>query len=1286
MTTNGGRGSPSRRKSIAVAIQNRPLHPGKKRRAHSIAPGDKINLASKARRSLAPRKSILKPAVNIPEDDDDATQSMDLTHVHENTRKSLARRVSFADRAHVRLFETQEQNTNSTISPQSSPLQEAVERGPTDENAYPGASNFRRRSSIRSVAFSDGAGEESMDMDSDDTAFGPAAYLRAHNEEAVVDEDFPDDDFDLDDDDMEVTEAMHINIQKRRSLALPPSRQPLANVTSPPDNHDEGGQQHAPAEQSYTEDDSHQSQSFVSEGDVSQPMEFTVPLIRPPAPPSEAWLALRSITHSGETPYVPSSDEEDEHGGQDMEITDALTRLQAARESLGFGNGIDVEEFEQQNNSFNSSEDSFAQDDVENDGNHTINVTQLMRRVSLGAGNGDGNSTMEITSTYGSQEEPSGDQSDVAGIDLSSSSVQPIAEAHGNVAQTEPQECVHEELAARPAVFKPAPPPGEISNAMPPTPIPRPTTVPKPFSFSFTPRAQTPVSPARPRPPSPTKSVSPSKAKFSAAFAPPVARSSPKKRVQSVLGDSESEDRPSPAKKLAGPGKLTAPLNEFSKEPPMQSSRLPRLSPSKKTSFQAHAEPVSGPTKRPSVGFRRPSGYFAQRKSMSGAALAASPAPVSPAKKAAAHIGRKSTSFADDGDAEPLTRFAGEKEGAVGETAEKAVLESQEMVRAETNDFPMREPPVHEMLGRASPPVDLLRKSPARESPVLPFLRSQSPSRNSPRPPTPVHASPRLPSPGPELEPEDLPEPDFEGMEGISNPTPLAFIPEGISNPTEQWRGDIAEGDFPPEDGPQVSIDQFFEMTGIRFMDEIAAPRRSTVHSSALRPSRRQSTENEIPLSEYVVAMAVDVPQLELYTHVSKDLQLWIERIKGIYKDAEEEALKMTPELFQEFVLADEEGQNELLHQLKLIKVNKHAQAKSEWYDWKMQWVEQLYEKADQGFRDLEADAKVLEDIIRQTQEVVPVLNEEYENLLRELEQEQADVAELENCDQDYLNELKTTIQEQSVALEAFRADVDEGKAKLERLQEKLEEIEAQKLETTNAIQVAERQVQVQKNSTHVEVFRLKDELEALQNLHMLQVTKVLPELFEFRYASSYDVSVPCKNFCPVVKEVSITRVQSAKLKYKDAFPALSPLILKTANSLITRSNGDLSVRQIVERLGDYWSACSQLLAQLKLVAIKYPVAINHGADDESGFTATITVMLPSKKAKALISFIFDTRTFSSWPISIQSMQCDVKVAYGPIQRDTLHEAILSRLREATVADNYGCLLDACTVALDCYA
>ena len=100
-------------------------------------------------------------------------------------------------------------------------------------------------------------------------------------------------------------------------------------------------------------------------------------------------------------------------------------------------------------------------------------------------------------------------------------------------------------------------------------------------------------------------------------------------------------------------------------------------------------------------------------------------------------------------------------------------------------------------------------------------------------------------------------------------------------------------------------------------MDEITAPRRSTHPSS--RPSARDPSS--IPLAEYVVAVDVDTPQLELYTHVSKDLQAWIEKSKQEYRQAEDEASKVTPELFEEFRGADEESQKELLVCLSLVTV-----------------------------------------------------------------------------------------------------------------------------------------------------------------------------------------------------------------------------------------------------------------------------------------------------------------------------------------------------------------------------
>ena len=82
------------------------------------------------------------------------------------------------------------------------------------------------------------------------------------------------------------------------------------------------------------------------------------------------------------------------------------------------------------------------------------------------------------------------------------------------------------------------------------------------------------------------------------------------------------------------------------------------------------------------------------------------------------------------------------------------------------------------------------------------------------------------------------------------------------------------------------------------------------MHTSHLRQSRNAS---EISFADHAVALAIDLPQLALYSRVSSDLQAWMQQSKAIFSEAEEEAAKMTPELFVEYSRADEEGQAELL-------------------------------------------------------------------------------------------------------------------------------------------------------------------------------------------------------------------------------------------------------------------------------------------------------------------------------------------------------------------------------------
>lgn len=65
-------------------------------------------------------------------------------------------------------------------------------------------------------------------------------------------------------------------------------------------------------------------------------------------------------------------------------------------------------------------------------------------------------------------------------------------------------------------------------------------------------------------------------------------------------------------------------------------------------------------------------------------------------------------------------------------------------------------------------------------------------------------------------------------------------------------------------------------------------------------------------------------------------------------------------------------------------------------------------------------------------------------------------------------------MQTSSAALDEFRAEVAEANAKVERLEEKLRDLEIEKAETTASIEASQRTLHIQKNSTQAEALRLK--------------------------------------------------------------------------------------------------------------------------------------------------------------------------------------------------------------------
>lgn len=581
-----------------------------------------------------PRKSILKAYVNVDPssqqsssssqapngDDANATRSMDITQdysapAHDNNpRKSIGgRRVGFSRESHVRLFDPRRRS--STQSPRSSLPTSAAPPAQSNENDYPGQKAQRRRSSLRYSM----AGSEDMDMT---TVMEPGAFQARGS--AILDEefDFDDEDEEYGNDDMEVTEVIHGELARKRSLSMG-GRQPQESPSV--DQSFEG-------DESRSDIGNQSTQSFASDSasERSHIMEFTIPLGQSlrPAQKDDVWLALKQMTHSGGEASEPEeSFEEDssQHEEREMDLDDAMDRLRRARDSLPLSESQEIQDNGPHEDSFTNTEDSFNDDNEDElDGNKTLNLSRVLGRPSIGL-----NSRMSMG--YGSNM----DESEIYGNIVATQSTprqslapqsQPPQPQEAPVPAPQPQQ------PRKSLVFQP--PPADV--------VPQPAAPvgqPRKSTGAFTPRAS---SPSKSNPETPSKAKP--KPTFSAAFAPPVTRPSPKKpapvpsasattpakRPRSSTQDGVEDmeiDQPSPAKRQALASKwldaAEAPKQKSPSLSPIADKTAPiasprPLSPAKKAPFLQSS--VTGNASSELSGarsaLRRPSGYFAKRKSM----------------------------------------------------------------------------------------------------------------------------------------------------------------------------------------------------------------------------------------------------------------------------------------------------------------------------------------------------------------------------------------------------------------------------------------------------------------------------------------------------------------------------------------------------------------------------------------------------------------------------------------------------------------------------------------------
>ncbi|KAK3362163.1 hypothetical protein B0T24DRAFT_641337 [Lasiosphaeria ovina] len=250
-----------------------------------------------------------------------------------------------------------------------------------------------------------------------------------------------------------------------------------------------------------------------------------------------------------------------------------------------------------------------------------------------------------------------------------------------------------------------------------------------------------------------------------------------------------------------------------------------------------------------------------------------------------------------------------------------------------------------------------------------------------------------------------------------------------------------AEGDE-EDDGERIHLQDFLNMTSIRFMELNTTKRRHTIAPSAPRDSNASSDGKEdVSLESCVVAGACTVPMLELYQHSCHELKKYISEGRRIVREIETETFEENPPLFREYMSATPEVRVLMDNQFKNVKTHARLLSKAMWYEWRMKLQDGLREGLLKISEGMDNDERLLAKQQELLSSVLPDMVKRFEALEREHEDLEAAARELADCDPDELEAARAdlisaekSIAEKTKRIEELRRDLEESEKGIDTL------------------------------------------------------------------------------------------------------------------------------------------------------------------------------------------------------------------------------------------------------------
>jgi kinetochore protein Spc7/SPC105 len=276
-----------------------------------------------------------------------------------------------------------------------------------------------------------------------------------------------------------------------------------------------------------------------------------------------------------------------------------------------------------------------------------------------------------------------------------------------------------------------------------------------------------------------------------------------------------------------------------------------------------------------------------------------------------------------------------------------------------------------------------------------------------------------------------------------------------FGEPQVEETEDAEEIDEDVSEVERISLPEFLNMTGIRFMDLSTTKRRHTAAPALFHDTEIE--EKEETLDRYVVAGACTLPEYELYQHACHEMKKYISDGRHFVRTMEGNVLEENPLLFSEYLTAPPDQRTIMDNQFKNLKTNARFEARGEWYSWRSTLLHDLKSGllgTLDGFRRDEAKLANQEQLL---DAVLPPLVKKQAVLSTEYKQLQQRHDELNSCDREELEETRERLVAADAELEKQRQLLEQLQQDLADKENRIEAVKERKVQCVEETKVAER-------------------------------------------------------------------------------------------------------------------------------------------------------------------------------------------------------------------------------------